>query len=187
MALPPVRRNQNTQSAIQDNGVHQEVQACAEPQPRSFASGSDITLIDDRFTGHFQGTKYWYEWEREDGKVREPVTLQQVRALVTEPAPDQEVRAGEFAIRGVAWSGAAPISRVDVSLGGEWRAAALLGERHRHSWQGWELITRLERPGPVVVSARATDMAGRTQPPQAEWNRLGYGNNTIHRVPIRVV
>ena len=40
MALPPVRRNQNTQSAIQDNGVHQEVQACAEPQPRSFASGS---------------------------------------------------------------------------------------------------------------------------------------------------
>ena len=26
--------------AIQDNGVHQEVQACAEPQPRSFASGS---------------------------------------------------------------------------------------------------------------------------------------------------
>ena len=160
--------------------------------PRWYAVASvkwltDIVLIDHRFTGHYQGTKYWYEWERGEGRVREPVTLQQVRALVTEPGPDQEVRAGEFAIRGVAWSGAAPIARVDVSLGGDWQAARLVGERHRHSWQWWELITRLEQPGPVVLQARATDMAGRTQPAQAEWNRLGYGNNTIHRVPIRVV
>ncbi len=159
--------------------------------PRWYAVASvkwltDITLIDHSFTGHYQATKYWYEWERDGGVVREPVTLQQVRALVTEPGPDQEVPAGEFAIRGVAWSGAAPISRVDVSLGGEWQAARLVGERHRHSWQWWELITRFERPGPVVLRARATDLAGRTQPAEAEWNRLGYGNNAIHRVPIRV-
>ena len=160
--------------------------------PRWYAVASvkwltDITLIDRPFTGHYQAKKYWYQWEREEGVVREPVTLQQVRALVTEPGPDQEIPAGEFAIRGVAWSGAAPIARVDVSLGGDWQAAGLVGERHRHSWQWWELITRVERPGPVVLRARATDLAGRTQPVQAEWNRLGYGNNAIHRVPIRVV
>ena len=56
LALPPVRRNQNTQSAIQDNGVHQEVQACAEPQPRSFASGSWVIppQTDAEFVAHME-------------------------------------------------------------------------------------------------------------------------------------
>jgi hypothetical protein len=35
--------------------------------------------------------------------------------------------------------------------------------------------------------ARATDKAGRVQPEKAEWNRLGYGNNSIQEVAIRVV
>ena len=39
----------------------------------------------------------------------------------------------------------------------------------------------------IVLRARATDRAGHTQPERAEWNRLGYGNNAMQRVPIRVV
>jgi hypothetical protein len=50
-----------------------------------------------------------------------------------------------------------------------------------------ELITRLEQTGPLAVRARATDMAGRTQPERAEWNRLGYGNNSIHSVTAQVI
>ena len=120
--------------------------------------------------------------------VREPVTLQQVRALITEPSAGLEVPSGELAIRGVAWSGAAPIGRVDVRLANrEWQAARLVGERSRYSWQWWELITRIEEPGAIDLSARATDLANRSQPEHADWNRLGYGNNSIHRVPIRVV
>jgi Mo-co oxidoreductase dimerisation domain len=88
----------------------------------------------------------------------------------------------------VAWSGAGSIPRVDVSLNdGAWREARLVGERRRCAWQWWELITRLEQMGPLVVRARATDMAGRTQPARAEWNRLGYGNNSIHCVTARVI
>jgi hypothetical protein len=41
-------------------------------------------------------------------------------------------------------------------------------------------------PGSLTVRARATDLAGRTQPDMAEWNRLGYGNNAIQKVPIRI-
>jgi hypothetical protein len=97
------------------------------------------------------------------------------------------VRPGEVAIRGVAWSGAAPIARVEVSLnGGDWHDARLVSERSRYGWQWWELITRAEQPGDLVLRARATDLAGRTQPERAEWNRLGYGNNAIQEVPIRV-
>jgi len=62
----------------------------------------------------------------------------------------------------------------------------LVGERKRHSWQWWELIASIERPGAVVVRARATDLAGRSQPEGPEWNRLGYGNNAIQGVAVHV-
>jgi DMSO/TMAO reductase YedYZ molybdopterin-dependent catalytic subunit len=160
--------------------------------PRWYAVASvkwltEIELIDRAFTGHYQGDKYRYEWERDGRTVSEPVTLQRVRALITEPTPQTDVRPGELAIRGVAWSGAAPIARVEVSVnGGDWQEARLVSERNRYSWQWWELMTRAEQPGELRLRARATDLAGRVQPERAEWNRLGYGNNAIQEIPIRV-
>jgi DMSO/TMAO reductase YedYZ molybdopterin-dependent catalytic subunit len=148
---------------------------------------TEIELVDRPFAGHYQADKYWYEWVRDGHVVREPVTLQQVRALITEPAPDQQVGCSDLTVRGVAWSGAAPIARVEVKVGeGDWQDARLVGERTRHSWQWWELIRRVQDRGVVSLRARATDLAGRTQPEQADWNRLGYGNNSIHEVPVRM-
>src|SRR5207302_4874115 len=126
-----------------------------------------------------------FEWDRSDGAAREPVSLQRVRALITDPDEGDDVAQGELAIRGVAWSGAAAIARVDVSVdNGPWQEARLIGERHRGSWQWWELITRLDRPGAVTIRARARDMAGRSQPEQPEWNPLGYGNNAIQELQV---
>jgi hypothetical protein len=85
----------------------------------------------------------------------------------------------------VAWSGAAPIARVDVSVDhGPWHQARLLDTRGRHSWQWWELIVVLDGSGPHTIRARATDRAGRTQPNEPEWNRLGYGSNAIQEVRV---
>src|SRR5215469_3379798 len=148
---------------------------------------TEIDVIREPFRGYYQTETYFYEWQRGEQVVREPVSLQRVRSLITEPETDSEVEQGELPIRGVAWSGAAPIARVEVRIGGDsWQDARLVGERKRHSWQGWELIARLERPGPVVISARATDMASRTQPDSPDWNRLGYGNNAIQKVRVDV-
>jgi DMSO/TMAO reductase YedYZ molybdopterin-dependent catalytic subunit len=148
---------------------------------------AEIELIDQPFSGHYQTAKYCYEFQRNGQVVCEPVTLQRVRALITEPAPNQEVRAEELTVRGVAWSGAAPIARVEVSLGGgSWQEARLVSERKRYSWQWWELITRAKEPGIVTLCARATDLAGHTQPEVAEWNYLGYGNNAIQQVEVRI-
>jgi DMSO/TMAO reductase YedYZ molybdopterin-dependent catalytic subunit len=147
---------------------------------------TDIEVVDTAFDGHFQRDRYFYEWERDGGVTREPVGLQRVRSLITAPAADDEVECGELTIRGVAWSGAAGISRVDVSVGDDpWIEARLIGERVRHHWQWWELLTRVERPGDILIRARATDFAGRTQPDEPEWNRLGYGANAIHTVLVR--
>jgi DMSO/TMAO reductase YedYZ molybdopterin-dependent catalytic subunit len=148
---------------------------------------TEIELIEQPFAGHYQVDTYWYEWERGGQVVREPVTLQAVRALITEPAAGHEIGRGELAVRGVAWSGAAPIARVEVSVGDSgWHEARLVSERRRHSWQWWELITHVETSGVVTLRARATDLAGRTQPERAEWNRLGYANNSIQQVQVRV-
>jgi DMSO/TMAO reductase YedYZ molybdopterin-dependent catalytic subunit len=146
-----------------------------------------VEAVGQPFGGYFQAEKYWYENHAGD-VAREPVTLQRVRAVITEPGPDQEREAGELIVRGVAWSGAAPIARVEVSVGGgPWQRARLLGERHRHSWQWWELSTHADRPGRISLRARATDLAGRTQPEQPQWNRFGYGVNAVQEVcvPIR--
>jgi DMSO/TMAO reductase YedYZ molybdopterin-dependent catalytic subunit len=149
---------------------------------------TEIDLIAGRFTGHYQTDKYQFEREQDGSVSREPVTLQRVRALITEPISDQEVRAGDLIIRGVAWSGAAPIARVEVCIdGGTWQEARLVSERKRVSWQWWEVVTRVAGPRTLTVRARATDLAGRTQPERAEWNRLGYGNNSIQEVSIRVL
>ncbi|HVS06089.1 MAG TPA: sulfite oxidase [Candidatus Dormibacteraeota bacterium] len=149
---------------------------------------TEIDVIDRPFDGFFQTERYVYEWERDGRLIKEPVTLQRVRALITQPRPDQPIEPGDCAIRGLAWSGAAPIARVDVSVGGgAWQEARLLGEGTHNSWQRWELATQLRQPGPNTVRARATDLAGRTQPEVPEWNRLGYGSNAIQVVPIRVL
>jgi DMSO/TMAO reductase YedYZ molybdopterin-dependent catalytic subunit len=149
---------------------------------------TDIEVVDRPFDGFFQVDRYFFEREQEGQISREPLTLQRVRALITEPDPGERLERGDLVVRGVAWSGAAPIARVEVSLGGgPWQEARLIGQRPRHGWQWWELQTRAEQPGPLAIRARATDLASRTQPEQPEWNRLGYANNAIQEISISIV
>jgi DMSO/TMAO reductase YedYZ molybdopterin-dependent catalytic subunit/rhodanese-related sulfurtransferase len=148
---------------------------------------TEIEAIGSPFTGFFQTRRYVYETERNGTVAREPVRLQHVRSVITQPSAGQQVTAGALVIRGVAWSGAAPIGTVEVSIGGgPWHNARLIGQPHRHSWRWWELLTRIDSPGETTLRARATDLAGRTQPEQPHWNRLGYGGNAVHNVPLLV-
>lgn len=138
-----------------------------------------IELTDHPFRGHFQADRYHI-----GGR---PLSRQRVRSLITEPALGTVIEPGSVVIRGLAWSGAAPITQVEVRIGdGPWQPALLAGEPHRHSWQRWELPARLTRPGTVTIQARATDLAWQTQPDQPEWNPLGYANNAIHNVQLAV-
>jgi DMSO/TMAO reductase YedYZ molybdopterin-dependent catalytic subunit len=148
---------------------------------------TEIELIDHEFEAFYQTDRYWYEWQRDGRRVREPVTQMLVRSLITEPAEGAEVAQGELVVRGVAWSGSSPLARVEVSaVGGAWHEARLVGANDRYGARRWEVALTVSA-GPLVLRARAADEAGHTQPEQAEWNRLGYGNNSIHQVPIRVL
>jgi len=138
-----------------------------------------IQLASGPFRGHFQADRY-----HTYGK---PLSLQRVRSLITEPAAGGTAEPGDIVIRGLAWSGAAPIARVEVRVNDDpWQSATLASERHRRSWQRWELSARLTRLETVTIRARATDQAGWTQPDRPPWNPLGYANNAIQEVRLAV-
>jgi DMSO/TMAO reductase YedYZ molybdopterin-dependent catalytic subunit len=148
---------------------------------------TEIEVIGSPFTGFFQAKRYIYETERHGTVAREPVRLQQVRSVITQPSAGQEIPADDLVVRGVAWSGAEPIDKVEVSIGtGPWQNARLIGPRHRHSWQWWELLTGIDSPGQTMIRARATDLVDRTQPERPHWNRLGYGGNAVQHVPLLI-
>jgi DMSO/TMAO reductase YedYZ molybdopterin-dependent catalytic subunit len=147
---------------------------------------SEIEVIGHPFSGHFQTTKYVFEWERDGGFVAEPVTHLKIRSLITHPSDGSSVSLGSVPVRGLAWSGRAPIDRVEVSIdGGPWQDARMLGTSSRFCWQRWETVARVDRPGEVSIRSRATDAGGATQPERADWNRHGYGNNSIQTVVVR--
>ncbi len=147
---------------------------------------TSIDVTPESFRGFFQADRYYFDPASDSDPAREPTRLQRVRALVISPRDGQTVDR-RFLVRGVAWSGAGGIARVEVSVGGgEWHTAQLVGRREPHSWQWWELMTTVDTTGPTTVRARATDLAGRTQPEQPHWNRLGYGANPVQQVGIVV-
>jgi DMSO/TMAO reductase YedYZ molybdopterin-dependent catalytic subunit len=149
---------------------------------------TSITVIDKPFTGFFQAEHYMLERPRRRTIVRQPVAEPAVRAMITEPAVGARLPPSGFTVRGVAWSGAAPVTSVMVSLaGGQWQPARLVGKPGPHSWQRWELVVRTAGSGELTIRALAADGAGRSQSSRPEWNRLGYSGNFIHEVSVRLL
>jgi len=139
------------------------------------------------FTGWFQRTTYVYDGEAgvPDGT---PVGAMRVRALLTSPQDGAVLRAGPVAVEGAAWSGSGPVVAVALSAdeGATWTEIELeplpgpwVRRRFRGTWAP-------PGPGPHTLLARATDATGATQPLNPVWNRLGYGNNAVHRVHVVV-
>src|SRR5918998_4944647 len=95
-----------------------------------------IDVLTEPYTGEFQTGHYMYQWP---DRPAEPVDLMRVRARITDPAPASIVDAGTCTVRGKAWSGTGPVTRVEVSLTGEggWHEAQLQPPRGPYQWQDW--------------------------------------------------
>jgi DMSO/TMAO reductase YedYZ molybdopterin-dependent catalytic subunit len=152
---------------------------------------TDIVVTDEPFDGFFQDTHYVYEWRRHGRREREPVRWQRVRAMITSPAAGQRVPGPDFTVRGVAWSGMAPVSLAEVRADAAgapalaaWQPARLTGRPSRYGARRWQLRLRGVPAGPVRLQARAADTAGNDQREAPEWNALGYGGNFVHEVQI---
>jgi DMSO/TMAO reductase YedYZ molybdopterin-dependent catalytic subunit len=147
-----------------------------------------ITALASPFAGFYQRHRYvMVHPERGDTTAR-PLTTIPPRSLLVAPKDGTTLPRGEVRLRGLAWSGEAPVERVEVSVddGRTWQAADWTSEPARYAWRTWDFRWQATSPGPVTLCSRAFDAAGHTQPASAEWNRLGYANNAIQVVRVTV-
>ena len=156
---------------------------------------SRVTLLERPFGGFFQTDRYVI-----DGR---PLREIAPRAVIVAPVEGAEILAERSAarvtVRGYAWSGAAPIVRVEVAADpaslieaqrlSHWRQARL-GPATDHSWREFslELLSVMAGSGMMEMdlTARAVDAAGNIQPQTAVRSALGYANNASRTVRIRV-
>jgi DMSO/TMAO reductase YedYZ molybdopterin-dependent catalytic subunit len=91
-------------------------------------------------------------------------------------------------LTGRAWSGASAIGRVDISIdqGRTWSQARLKGRNAAGTWVQFNYSFPPQPTGTYELWARATDRAGRTQPPTVPFNTLGYLFDAIVKHPVAV-
>lgn len=113
-----------------------------------------------------------------------------VKSLITFPQTGASAKLGRaIAVRGHAWSGAVEAAKVELSLdfGASWAPAALAPAPNRFAWRRFTAAVTPPQRGYYEIWARATDAAGKAQPPAPPgWNPQGYLNNQQHRVAVFV-
>ena len=152
---------------------------------------ADVSVVAEPFGGYQQKDSYTLQQSEDEPGV--PVTRIQPRALLVPPGiPDffsrsRFLAAGPCLLVGRAWSGWAPVERVEVSLdgGGHWADAVLDEPLDEYAWRGWSHRWDAQ-PGEHELCCRATDAAGNAQPAEPAWNVGGYCNNAVQRVHVTV-
>ena len=152
---------------------------------------TSITAVTEPFDGYQQ--RVGYRMRTSDDDPGTPVTVIAPRALMVPPgipafpSRARSLQAGPTTLHGRAWSGHAPIERVEVSTddGRSWTDATLDPSIGRFAWRGWHHPWDAHA-GSHVVCCRATDAEGNTQPDEPEWNAGGYAHNGIQRVEVQV-
>ena len=146
---------------------------------------------------HFMVKGYRYTYPGADPAAAPPVETLRVKSLITRPLDGAQVDLAPSAkpgakpklrVQGFAWAGPAGVRLVEVSMDGgkSWSPAGFMGDMARGAWRAWATEFEVVPPARLTLMARATDGAGEVQPAQAPPNAGGYGNNSIHKVTVRV-
>jgi DMSO/TMAO reductase YedYZ molybdopterin-dependent catalytic subunit len=151
-----------------------------------------ITATQTPFAGYQQATAYHHRASSDDPGV--PVTRMLPRALMVPPGvPDfmsrtRFVEPSTHLIEGRAWSGRAPVTKVEFSAdaGTSWSVATLEEATSPYAWRRWTYRWTATRLGDHDLCVRATDAAGNTQPVDQAWNAEGVENNAVQRVRVVV-
>jgi DMSO/TMAO reductase YedYZ molybdopterin-dependent catalytic subunit len=154
----------------------------------------EIEVVDTPFTGFQNAVAYRLRQHKDDDG--DPVNRIVPRALLVPPGfPDfmsreRVVRPGAIVLTGRAWSGYAPIVRVEVSTdgGATWDEAKLAPEQpdHRWAWRAWTYEWQATS-GRHLLTVRAADAEGHEQPANQPWNRGGFANNAVQEVAVTCV
>ena len=149
-----------------------------------------ITAVAEPFEGYQMDA---YRLRQEPGDPGVAATRMLPRALMVPPGfPDffertRTVDAGIVRLHGRAWSGWAPVARVEVSIDGgqTWADAGLGDAGAAFAWRAWTFEWNAV-PGEHELLVRATDEVGNVQPVEQPWNPQGLANNMAQRVAVTV-
>jgi DMSO/TMAO reductase YedYZ molybdopterin-dependent catalytic subunit len=116
-----------------------------------------------------------------------PATTIPVKSIIARPSGGKRA-VGPQEVVGLAFSGVAPLDKVEVSLddGKTFAPAKLEGEAGVGRAQVFRFRFDRKEPGHVKAMARARDKKGNEQPREATWNPSGYFWNGWHAVEWEV-
>ena len=142
-------------------------------QPLPPIHGYPARLIVPGLYGYVSATKWLTElelttWEAFDG-YWVPLGWSKEGPILTQSRIDTPsqgaVVTGKTAIAGVAWAPDRGVAKVEVAVDGAWQVARLSSPISDATWVQW-VVDWDATPGPHVLTVRATDGAGATQPQQ---------------------
>ncbi len=148
-----------------------------------------IEAVRRPFEGYQQRVAYYYRSHAED--PGEPVTRIRPRALMIPPGfPDfltrrRIVERGVVMVTGRAWSGYGQIASVELGVNARWIGATVEPPQGPFAWSRWT-ATWNATPGEHILSCRASDARGNSQPTRPPWNHQGMGNNVVQQVEVVV-
>ena len=108
------------------------------------------------------------------------------KSIITSPAYPSVIAPGWWEIRGLAWSGAGRVARVDVSVdgGASWQRAELdapvLPKAHTRFRLPWRWTGQ-----PALLQSRAADERDQVQPSWAEFSAARAAGNDYHNNHVR--
>jgi sulfite oxidase len=206
--VPPFHRSLELEKVLEDGIIAYEMNAAPLPQLHGgparlvvpgWAGDHWMKWLDrlspqaEPQTGFYMDTAYRYPKTPGEPGVAfkpdemNPVTEIFVKSNITDAPP--RARVGRPAtLRGVAFSGAPDVAKVELSDdgGGTWAEASLGKEHDPWAWRLWSFAYVPKVAGKATLVARATDSRGSVQPKNAVWNQSGYLFNAWPSVEIEV-
>ncbi|MCI0742264.1 MAG: sulfite oxidase [Gemmataceae bacterium] len=144
-----------------------------------------IDAVSQPFRGYYQSVKYTIQRRTGTGLQTQVVGPMAVKSEILRPREAEVLGLGTNRLFGVAWAGADPVTRVEVSWDGgqTWTGADLIGPQAPYSWTMWEYLWEVANPGEYTLVVRAVSAAGQVQPLGHD---AGNGGYLIHHSRPRV-
>jgi hypothetical protein len=150
-----------------------------------------IELLDHDFDGFWMKTAYRHPAQHVapgtavDPKDMIPVTDLNVKSVIAHPG--EWAAPGVVTVRGVAWSNASPVAKVEISAdaGRTWSLASFTGKPTKYGFRKWAFVWKASE-GQHTLMSRATNRLGQSQPLEPEWNPNGYLYNATQPRPVTI-
>lgn len=116
-----------------------------------------------------------------------PMTKLVVKSQLGSISPGDVLAPGTHELIGVAFSGEARVTKVEITVdgGATWQPSKLDDHDSNYGFRVFRFPWQA-KPGKTKIGSRATDSAGAEQPVEPVWNPSGYLYNAIELVDVEV-